>query len=223
MEMIDLKKEHASTLARPRLPYSIIAKIFFWGMDAITGKKITLAKAKLLETLACIPYREWEIRKYQKITKYYAKLTMVKDSQEIIKWARDAQDNEYWHLLVLNEKMKEEKLPDTWYLSSFVRLGAVMFYVFLSRLVAFFSIRWAYDFNAQFEDHAEHVYAQFVSENPQWDSQPLQNPLVKEYADVATWGDVFRRIGLDERDHMNHSFLYSGQAERVVSYVGMPK
>lgn len=223
MELIDLKKEQSATLLRPRLVYSGIAKIFFWGMDLVTGKRITLAKAKLLETLACIPYREWEIRKYQKITKFYENLDKVKNSQQIIKWARDAGDNEYWHLLVLQEKMKEEKLSDTWYLSSFVRLGAVMFYVFLSRMVAFININWAYDFNAQFEDHAEHVYAQFVNEHPEWENQVVNNPLVKQYADLATWADVIRRIGLDERDHMNHSFLYSGQSDRVVSYVGMPK
>jgi len=223
MEDIDLKMEQQLTLSRPRLHYSVIAKLFFWGMDLITGKKLTLAKAKLLETLACIPYREWEIRKYQKITKYYTKQSIVKDSREIIKWAREAQDNEYWHLMVLHEKMKEDKISDTWYLSSFVRLGAVMFYVFLSRIIAFLNITWAYDFNAQFEDHAEHVYAQFVSENPEWENQPMNNPLVKEYSNVATWADVFRRIGLDERDHMNNSFLYSNQTSRIVSYLGMPR
>ena len=220
---MDLKKEQMATLARPRLRYAAVARLFFWGMDLITGKKITLAKAKLLETLACIPYREWEFRKYQKITKYYANPSMVKDSQAVIKWAREAADNEYWHLLVLHEKMKEDHLPDPWYLSPIVRLGAVMFYVLISRIVAFFSIRWAFDFNAQFEDHAEHVYAQFVSENPQWEKELMQNPLVREYNDLSTWADVFRRIALDERDHMNHSFLYSGQADRIVSYEGMPK
>ncbi len=117
--MIDLQKECKNTVEHPRLKYSAIAKLFFWGMDLITGKKTTYSKARLLETLACIPYREWEIRKYAHITRQYEKL-------------------------------------------------------------------------------------------------------VKEYADLFTWGDIFRRISLDERDHMNNSFLYSGQQEHIVHYEGMP-
>jgi hypothetical protein len=30
------------------------------------------------------------------------------------------------------------------------------------------------------------------------------------------------RIGLDERDHMNNSFVYCGKPENVVRYEGMP-
>ncbi len=221
--MIDLKKEHNATLDRPRLKYSPIAKLFFWGMDLVTGKKTTFSKAKLLETLACIPYREWEIRKYAHITKQYAQLTKVKSSQDIIDWARYAQDNEYWHLLVLHEKMKEDGIKDAWYLSPVVRILMVMSYVMISRTVAFLNIRWGFDFNAQFEDHAEHVYAYFVKDHPELDQQAMNNDLVKEYAVLSTWGDIFRRISLDERDHMNNSFLYSGQKHRIVNYQGMPE
>jgi hypothetical protein len=31
-------------------------------------------------------------------------------------WAREAQDSEYWHLLVVNEKMKEDEIMDPCYL-----------------------------------------------------------------------------------------------------------
>lgn len=220
--MIDLKKECQATVERPRLKYSAIAKLFFWGMDLVTGKKTSYSKAKLLETLACIPYREWEIRKYAHITRQYAQLAKVKSSQDIIEWARYAQDNEYWHLLVLHEKMKEDGIKDAWYLAPLIRLLMVMMYVMIARTVAFWNIRWGFDFNAQFEDHAEHVYAQFVKDNPGLDQQNMSNPLVKEYADLSTWGDIFRRISLDERDHMNNSFLYSGQEASIVRYKGMP-
>ena len=55
---IDLRKEQLNTLKTPRLNYSFAARIFFFGMDLATGNKNRLAKAKLLEILACIPYRE---------------------------------------------------------------------------------------------------------------------------------------------------------------------
>jgi hypothetical protein len=34
---------------------------------------------------------------------------------------------------------------------------------------------------------------------------------------------VFKRIGLDERDHMNTSFFFCDNEELIVKYEGMPK
>jgi hypothetical protein len=85
------------------------------------------------------------------------------------------------------------------------------------------SIRRAFLFNAEFEDHAEHVYARFAEEHPEWERQPVNNEQVKERGALSTWADVFRRIGLDERDHMNMSFVFCDRPERVVHYDGMPE
>ena len=97
----------------------------------------------------------------------------------------------------------------------------VLSYVLLSKTLALFVPRRAYLFNAEFEDHAEHVYAQFVAEHPELEEQPVNNPIVNEYEDFQNWADVFRRIGLDERNHMNSSFVFSGRPESVVKYNGM--
>ncbi len=219
---IDLKKEQKASLERPCLQYSIIAKVFFWGMDLITGKKTTVAKAKLIETLASIPYRAWEIYQYAIMTRVYKNLGLVKQASDIMNWSREAQDNEYWHLVVLEEKMKDDGAKDPWYLMQPIPWLIVLSYVIITRTMAFISIRAAFRFNAAFEDHAEHVYAQFVEDNPGLDDQPMTNTTVKEYADLATWGDIVRRIGLDERDHMNNSFIFVGEPEKVVKYEGMP-
>ncbi len=219
---IDLKKEHEASRERPRYKYSLAARAFFWSMDLITGKKITLAKAKLIEMLASIPYRSWEIRQYARMTRGYRKDALVRQATSIMNWGREAQDNEYWHLRVLNEKMTADEIKDPWYLFPLIPFFMVMTYAILTRLMAFMSIRRAFLFNAEFEDHAEHVYAQFVDEHPEWEDQPVDNEKVKEYGDLATWADVFRRIGLDERDHMNNSFVFCGKPECVVKYEGMP-
>ena len=209
---IDLKKEQKASLDRPRYKYSLAAKAFFWSMDLITRKKTTLGKAKLLEMLAGIPYRSWEIRQYGRMTRRYRNQVVVDEAHKIMMWGREAQDNEYWHLRVINEKMKADGVKDPWYLFPLIPFIMVGSYVLLTRLMALICIRSAFRFNAQFEDHAEHVYAQ----------QPVNNKTVKEYADLPTWGDVFRRIGLDERDHMNNSFIFCGKPECVVEYEGMP-
>ena len=219
---VDLKKEQQATLARPRYKYSLAARCFFLPMDLIAGKKLTLAKARVIEMLASIPYRAWETRQYARMTKHHQNEDLVNKARSIVRWGREAQDNEYTHLLVINEKMKEDSVKDPWYLSPLLTGIMVASYVVFTRLMALFNIRRAFLFNAEFEDHAEHEYAQFVSEHPEWETQPVSNPLVQQYGSFNSWADVFRRIGLDERDHMNHSFAFSGKPECVVKYDGMP-
>jgi len=219
---VDLKKAQQESLARPRYKYSLAARLFFLTMDLIAGRKVTLAKARLIEILASIPYRAWETRQYARMTWRYRNQALVRQAGRIMTWGREAQDNEYWHLLVINEKMKEDGVRDAWYLFPPIPLLMVGFYGLFTRTMALLNIRRAFLFNAEFEDHAEHVYAQFVEEHPEWEEQPVKSELVKEYGDFQSWAEVFRRIGLDERDHMNNSFVFCGKPECVVQYNGMP-
>ncbi|MBN2438099.1 MAG: hypothetical protein JXL20_05795 [Deltaproteobacteria bacterium] len=219
---INLKREQQASMARARYNYSAIARFFFFTMDLVTGRKMTLAKAKLLEILACIPYRAWESRQYACMTHHYGNQELVRRSQMIMTWGRESQDNEYRHLLVINEKIIEDNAVDPWYLSPPIPSLMVAFYALLAWTMALLDIRRAFLFNAEFEDHAEHVYAQFVQEHPEWEMQPVDNALVKEYGVFQTWAEVFRRISLDERDHMNRSFIFCGRPDCVVEYEGMP-
>jgi hypothetical protein len=178
---------------------------------------------KLIETLASIPYRAWEIRQYSRLTKFYSKNKLVGRAKKIMEWGREAQDNEYWHLLIINEKMKEDNLKDAWYLKRPIPDLLVFSYILFSQVMAFCNISRAFLFNAEFEDHAEHVYAQFVNEHPEWNEQEVKTNKLKEYGEYKYWADYFRRIGLDERDHMNASFYFYGKPEKIVKYDGMPQ
>jgi len=219
---IDLKKEQQASLARPRYKYSAAARFFFFTMDLITGRKETLAKAKLLEIMAGVPYRAWENRQYARMTQHYQNQDLVKQARMIMTWGREAQDNEYWHLLLINEKMKEDKAGDPWYLFPPIPFLMAGFYGLMSWVLAMLNINRAFLFNAEFEDHAEHVYAQLVQQHPEWEKQPVNSELVKNYCEFRTWAEVFRRIGLDERDHMNSSFIFCNKPDHIVRYEGMP-
>lgn len=220
----DLKLEQHASMARQPYKYSLSARFFFLAMDLVTSRKTTHAKAKLLEMLASIPYREWETRQYGRMTKLYRNPLVVQQARQIVTWGREAQDNEYWHLLVIQEKMKADGIPDPWFLAPPISWLIVWSYRMIAGLLALVSLRRAFLFNAEFEDHAEHSYAQFVADHPEWETQPVQNLLVKEYSrDVSCWADVFRQIGLDERDHRNRSFAYAGKPEYIVRYAGMPE
>lgn len=219
---VDLRREHEASLARPRYDYSPAARLFFASMNLVTGRKTTLPKAKLLETLACVPYREWEKLAYGRLTRRYRDHASVRSNREVVEWGRDAQDNEYHHLLVIEERMRQEGLSDPWYLKPPLPRLMVLTYVVLARLLATASMRRAFLFNAEFEDHAEHEYAHFVADHPEWEAQPVDSTTVAGYTDARNWADVFRRIGLDERDHMNRSFVSAGLLEKVVRYESMP-
>ena len=77
--------------------------------------------------------------------------------------------------------------------------------------------------NAEFEDHAEHTYAQLVEDHPGWEDQPVESALVRQYGLFRSWADVFRRVGLDERDHMNNSFVFGGKSSTSSSTKACPR
>jgi len=219
---IDLKKEQQASRERPRYPYSAAARGFFVSMDILTGKKTTLAKAKLVEALAPVPYRAWERRARGRVARHQADGELGQDAGAIMRWGKVAQDNEHWHLLLIEEKIREDAAKQPWYL--FPPLPSLMVapYALVSWTMARVGIRRAILLNAEFEDHAEHTYAQLVEDHPEWEDQPVESAVVQGYGSFHSWADVFRRIGLDERDHRNNSFRFAGRPEHVVDYEGMP-
>jgi ubiquinol oxidase len=219
---IDLNKEQQASRARPRYPYSAVARVFFRSMDMLTGKQTTLAKAKLVEILATVPYRAWERRERGRLTRHKGDGGLAAEAGAIMKWGREAQDNEHWHLLLLEEKVREDSAKEPWYLSAPIPSLMVGLYALLTWTMARVAIRRAFILNAEFEDHAEHTYAQLVQDHPEWEEQPAESALVQQYGSLRSWAHVFRRVGLDERNHMNNSFVFGGRPEHVVEYEGMP-
>jgi len=218
----DLKAEQQATLRRKPYAYSLLARVFVAGMDLFAGKTTTLSKAKLLEIFAGVPYRLWEVKHYRQMTRRFGDRALVERCEKVVAWAREAQDNELWHLFVLHEKMKSDGAADAWYLTPPIPALMMASYRLFAGLMATLSMRRAFLFNAEFEDHAEHTYAQLVADHPEWDDQPVEDDVIRTLGgivapgELATWGDVFRRIALDEREHMNHSFVFCGKPGEAV-------
>lgn len=219
---VDLKVEQQASLDRPRYPYSALAHFFFRSMDLVVGSEATLAKATLIETLAGVPYRAWQNRQYPSMSRNRDD-ELVGRAPAILAWAREAEDNERQHLLVIEEKMRQDGVKEPWYLSPPSPQLIARSYSLLTWAMARLDTRKGFLLNAEFEDHAEHTYAQMVRDHPEWEEQPVAGEAVTKYGDFETWADVFRRIGLDERDHMNNSFRFCGKPDRVVQYEGMPE
>ncbi len=220
-EGVDLRKEQEATLSRPRMTYTFMARFFFAFMDFVYGKKLTVPKIKLIEILARIPYHAWEIKAYWRLTFGYADEKIRREGQELVKLGRLSQDNEYWHLIIAVEKIKEDDIKQSGFWYTFMpKLFALSYSVF-ARTLATISLKQSFYFNAMFEDHAEHEYANFVKNHPELDSQPIKSELVKQFGGYDNWGDVFRKIGLDERAHKNNSLRECGRGAEQYTYVSI--
>jgi ubiquinol oxidase len=95
------------------------------------------------------------------------------------------------------------------------KTGALRFR-FLPKLMAFtwwnicwvmYAVKpaWSHRLNADFEDHAEHSYAELVEANPEFDVTPYDSQLCAEYGTFTSLGDLFRQIMHDERCHKRES------------------
>lgn len=225
---IDLRREQQATLVRPRYAYSSGARLFMRGMDKLAGEEATLPKVRVIESLASIPYRAWENRQYVRLTRHYGDTGLVREAEVILQYGREAQDNEMQHLRVIEEKLRREGVPDPRYMTQPLPELMAESYQLFSATLALFGIRRAFVLNAEFEDHAEHTYAELVAAHPEWEEAPVEGEAVREYAEhhgveLRTWADVFRRIGLDERNHRNASFAFADMSEHIVEYEGMPE
>ena len=221
---IDLEGEQRSTLARPRYDYSSVTRTMVRGMDAMAGAENTVFKARIVETLAPIPYRAWENREYGRLSRHYGDDALVREADSVLRWGREAQDNEYQHLRVIGVKLREDEDRGLLRLS---RTGAGPH----GRIVG-----------ARVPCACAGVHASLVP--PQRRGRGPRRALLRgagpgasrvggaagdqrrgraDYGEFGSWADVFRRIGLDERDHRNASFAFAGMPELIGSYEGMPE
>jgi ubiquinol oxidase len=72
-------------------------------------------------------------------------------------------------------------------------------YYQFSWLLSVVNPKWSYGLNADFEDHAEHEYMQWVADNPQSETEPFDSDFAEEYGVFESIADLFRQIGHDER------------------------
>jgi ubiquinol oxidase len=201
----ELAVAQAETLASSRRSYGPAAKILFAALDLFYGKRRTLSKFKVLELVARVPYQAWEQAAYIAITHIHERTGMARRTYDRITESRSAQDNEQWHLLILDElisnrEIKEGRLRFFW----LPQLIAMVYYQ-ISWLMFVIHPAWSYRLNADFEDHAEHEYAALVAENPEWEDEPFESAFVADYGQYDSVADVFRQIGHDERIHKQES------------------
>lgn len=205
MGTAELTMQQDITLAAPRLKYGLLARLLFFGMDIVYGRKRTLQKFKVLEVIARVPYQSWEHVAYIAMTHKYGDPGFARRIFDFVAEARDQQDNEQWHLLILSEMTHKKGLKEGFIRFRLLPQLIAFFYYHISWLLYVINPRLSYKLNAHFEDHAEHEYMEYVRENQDLEQTPFQSEFERDYGSFASEADLFRRIGLDEREHKEES------------------
>ncbi len=201
----DLKKEQVKTLSAPRRRYGLLGLFLFVMMDLFYGRKRSLSKFKVLEVIARVPYQAWEHVAYIAMTHTYGEPHFARRIFDFVRESRHQQDNEQWHLLILEEMVQKNKIRENFFLYRIVPQFLAFFYYHISWLLYVIKPSWSYAMNADFEDHAEHEYMEFVKENPPFEDLPFESDFKEDYGNFRNIADLFRRIGLDERTHKEES------------------
>ena len=197
----ELCKAQEETLGAPRRRYGFPARVLFSTLDALYGKRRTLSKFKVLELVARVPYQSWEQAAYIAITHMHQHTGMALRIHDRVLETRSQQDNEQWHLLILDELIAKSGVAESRVKYFWIpQLIAVVYYQ-VSWLMYVVRPKWSYQLNADFEDHAEHEYALLVREHPEWETQPFESAFTADYGTYDSVADVFRQIGHDERVH----------------------
>lgn len=208
MQTISLENEQQKTLASPRKRYGVLASLLFLFMDIFYGKKRILSKFKVLEIIARVPYQAWEHVAYVAMTHTYSQPHFARGIFDFVKESRLQQDNEQWHLLILEEMTQQKGIKENFFMVRILPQIMASLYYHTSWLLYVIKPALSYALNADFEDHAEHEYMEFVRENPEFEKEPFESDFKKDYGDFRSVADLFRRIGLDERLHKEESISH---------------
>src|SRR5947208_7304424 len=104
-----------STVATPRRRYGVAARLLFALLDAVYGRARTLSKFKVLELVARVPYQSWEQVAYIAITHTYERPDFARRVFDRVTESRRQQDNEQWHLLILEERIARSGIKEGWF------------------------------------------------------------------------------------------------------------
>jgi ubiquinol oxidase len=204
----ELRIEQQRTLETPRRRHSLAARCLFRFMDACYGRERGMSKFKVLEVVARVPYQAWENVAYVAVTHRYSRPAFAERIFERVRESRQQQDNEQWHLLILEELVDASGRPESFARYRLVPQLLAFFYYQLSWLLYALHPSWSYRLNADFEDHAEHEYALFVEEHPELEHTPYHGLFADAYGHFESLADLFRQIAHDERVHKEESFAH---------------
>ncbi len=139
----------------------------------------------MLELVARVPYQAWENVAYVAVDPHRSSDRLRPQGVRHGCTARFEQDNEQWHLLILEELTAGQTRP--WIRTRIVPQLLAFFCYQPSWVLVAVRPAWSYWLSADFEDHAEHEYAVLVQENPAWEAQRYEGQFTKDFGAFDSW------------------------------------
>jgi hypothetical protein len=202
-----LRSAEAQTRDTPRLRHSLLARALFTTMDIGYGRDGSIVKFIMLEYIARVPYQAWERVGYLALARHRRRTALAKRIFGRIVQTRGEQDNEQWHLLILQDLAQRDGLRQSFVRHRLAPWLISFFYYHVSWVLFVVAPEWSLRLNADFEDHAEHEYMRYVAEHPELETRPDPGSYAAEYGRYDSIADLLRQIGHDERTHKLDSLV----------------
>jgi hypothetical protein len=210
----ELRAHQQRILDTPTYRYGVPARLLFWTAGKAFPQGRSFEFFAFVELVARVPYMAWEHVGHIAQTQNHRDHAFDRKIQDRVVLARDEQDNEFWHLLIMEEFLERQGYKRRWFLDrAFPQLLSIIYYQ-LSWLLYVASPAWSYRLNRDFEDHAMRQYATFVAEHPEFDETRWESAYQDDYGHHATVGDLLRQIAVDEEVHKQHSEEYFRRGAR---------
>jgi ubiquinol oxidase len=200
-----LRGAQRETLTAPRMRRDPITAVLVAVVNLIYGRRGSLAKFKVLELLAPLPYQSWERAAYRALTRFHRNTALTRRVFDAMVAARAQQDNEAFHLLILSELLDEGNVRQGFFRYRLLPRLLAAPYRLLCWTLLVVRPAWSYRLNASFESHAEQEYMAFVAEHPELEVEPALSAAAADYGFVGSVADLLRQIGHDERIHKMES------------------
>lgn len=201
----ELREHQQRILSIPEERYGLPARMLFFTADKIFPQGRSYEFFAFVELVARVPYMAWEHVGHIAQTQNHSDHSFAGKIQDRVLLARDEQDNEFWHLLIMEEFCEKAGYKPRWFFDRIVPQIMSFIYYQMSWLLYALRPKWSYQLNSDFEDHAMRQYALFVEEHPEFDETPWESDYRDDYGHHATVGDLFRQIARDEEVHKDHS------------------
>jgi ubiquinol oxidase len=216
----ELREHQQRYLAMPIYRYGLPARLLFWTADKVFPNGRSFAFFSFVELVARVPYMAWEHVGHIAQTQNHRDHEFDRKIQDRVLLARDEQDNEFWHLLIMEEFCERTGYRSRWFFDRVFPQVLSVIYYHLSWLLFVVRPTWSYRLNSDFEDHALRQYALFVEEHPEFDETPWESRYQGDYGFHATIGDMLRQVAWDEEQHKNHSEDYIRRGARFSRRTG---
>ncbi|MEM7093115.1 MAG: alternative oxidase, partial [Actinomycetota bacterium] len=181
-----LRAEQERTLSSDRMRPGFLARALFGAMDLVYGRHGSLGKFRVLEVVARVPYMAWENVAYVAITHTHSTPLFAREIHGEVSGIREQQDNELFHLLILEELLQRRGERQGWFRFRAIPQVMAWIYYHVSWLLYTLRPRLSYELNAHFEDHAEHEYMAYVEANPELDDEPWISEFRQDYGEFET-------------------------------------